>query len=319
MNHADLNHEGDQSQEAIALLQEEVARLEAEVRARDDAVRDAWAVEPADHGAAPDDGPWRRRLEELSAELAGRDETIAVLLEQTQHFEEAVAAQRAEWEQLNRWVQEVERRVEGRDGLDAHLGEELEAERRRAETLGGQLDSERRAWDVRRRALEGEVDDLRRRLAGLQAGGADGSGLRGQIEALERENRRLRDTCAALEQAEAAAAEVGPLRERLAVALAEAAHARAELLHEQDDRARERNEHQAALGAMRSQLACESLQRPAPADDNPEAREAGLEADERIRAFRQHLQDLHHREEEERAARSLSSRISRLWRHTGPG
>jgi hypothetical protein len=299
----------DHAGETIALLQEEVARLEAEVRARDEALH--HDLPDGLDGHRVDDGPLRRQVEELTAELAGRDETIGILLEQTRLFEEAAEAQRAEWEQLTRWVEEVERRVDGRDGQEARLGDDLEAERRRADDLGSQLDSERRAWDARRRALEGERDDLRRRLVEH----ADGAGRDGRLEALEQENHRLREGCAARGQADADTPEVGALRERLATALAEVEHARASLRLERDDRARERNEHEATLASLRSQLARDSLQRASDAG----AHDPGVEADERIRAFRQHLQELHQREAEERSSRTLSARLSRLWRHTGPG
>ena len=37
---------------------------------------------------------------------------------------------------------------------------------------------------------------------------------------------------------------------------------------------------------------------------------------QRIRAFRQHLKEIHEREAEERAQRTLTARLSRLWRKT---
>src|SRR5262245_13822795 len=106
------NTEDDATQEALALLQDEVARLEAELRARDEALLHAAPAPDADQA----DPALVRRVEELTSELAARDETVNLLLEQTQLFEEAAAAQRAEWEQLRGWVEEVEARVQGRDG-----------------------------------------------------------------------------------------------------------------------------------------------------------------------------------------------------------
>ena len=39
----------------------------------------------------------------------------------------------------------------------------------------------------------------------------------------------------------------------------------------------------------------------------------------RIRAFREHLKEIHTSETEQRAAAVLAARLSRLWRSTGPG
>jgi hypothetical protein len=312
MAQANLGAYDDAASETIALLQGEVERLEAEIRACNEALRAGLAEQPAGRdGDGEEAGPLRRKVEELSAELAGRDETIAVLLEQTSRFEEAAVASRAEWDQLARWVEEVEQRVEGQGERDVRLGDDLDAERRRSAELSDRLEAERRSWDARRRALEGEADDLRRRLAAGQGGGS------GQVEALEQENRRLRAECAARSEAAALAVEVGPLRERLAAAMAEVEGLRAELVCERDDRDREQKEHEAAVSSVRSRLMHEFADRQP--DTRRPANDPDLEPDERIRAFRQHLCELHRREQEERSARSLSSRLSRLWRHTGPG
>ena len=44
-----------------------------------------------------------------------------------------------------------------------------------------------------------------------------------------------------------------------------------------------------------------------------------LEADMRIRAFRQHLREIHVHESEARKPAGLSARLSRLWSRTRPG
>src|SRR5438270_8043476 len=93
----------DPTQDTIDLLHEEIARLEAELLARDDAALHAVDAEPAG-GDGDEDGALRRRVEELTAELATRDETVALLLDQARLFEEAAWAQRAEWDQLHQWV-----------------------------------------------------------------------------------------------------------------------------------------------------------------------------------------------------------------------
>jgi hypothetical protein len=313
------------TQETVALLLDEIARLENELRARDEA--ETWRAEAPPTVPSPpveprDPSP-DSRVEDLTTALAGRDETIAVLLEQTCLFEEAAQAQRAEWEQLTRWVEEVESRVEEQGGRDSRLGDELATERRRHVEAREGRESEARAWEVQRRSLEREVSDLRARLATPQH--PDGSNA--AVVALEAENQRLREACAALDKAKALAKEVKPLRERLAEALAECDRLRAELEHERDDRRREANEHEAELTALRSEHARAQLEttaesqlsaRAATADPGAPVTDSAAEADERIRALRDHLREIHQREAEERRARKLSARLSRLWHRTGP-
>ena len=293
------------SRETVTLLLDEVARLEAELRARDEAAPvDDW---PAD-GPAPADAELRSKVEQLTAELAGRDETIGVLLEQTQLFEEAAAAQRDEWEQLTRWVEEVEQRVGERGPDDGRQAEELAAERKRSEEQARRHEAEQTAWNAQKRRLLQELDALRAAQAGHPS------------KALEAEVRRLRAACAALEHDAAAVAELGPLRTRLAEGNDAVKQLRDQLRQERDDRAREKNEAEAAVTVLKSQLARVTLQRSSEilAQNGPPARPSTLDADERIRVLRQHLQEIHAREAEQRAQRGLAARLSRLWKNTGP-
>jgi chromosome segregation ATPase len=301
------------SEDTVSLLLDEIARLEAELRARDETDRFEPPAEPiACHGPADDE--LARQIELLTNELAGRDETIVVLLEQSELFEQAAAAQRAEWEQLHQWVQDVEQRVDSKDSREAQLESELQAERRRYEAQAQSIDVERKTAESRRQLLEREIQELRGRLSN-RSSDLPGDQL---ADELERENRSLREFCA---RYEAAAGAVGPLRQRLESTLVELDEVRTQLKQVEDDRQRERNEAEAELSAMRTRLASESSQRKAeeeqPAVDQRQS--SAIEADERIRAFREHLRELHKNEAEERAGRSLASRLSRLWRSTGPG
>jgi hypothetical protein len=245
------------------------------------------------------------------------------LLEQTRLFEEAASAQRAEWEQLNDWVAEVERRVEGRDTDGPRLLAELEDERRRAEGLRLTAESDRREWEAQRAGLQHESRLLRDQLA-RQEQGVDVRDDSAFAE-LAAENGTLRTECENYRKAAVESADIG---RRLASALVELEQARRDLRHQEDDRRREQIEHEAEVVALRSELARESLLRqvnPAdPAQATPEpvaprvASTSATEADERIRAFRQHLKQLHEDEAAQRANRSLASRLSRIWRNTGP-
>jgi chromosome segregation ATPase len=305
--------------ETIALLQDEITRLEAELSARDAAA--SPPVGESEPASVPEDwAELRRRVDDLAAELAVRDETIALLMDQARLFEEAEAAKQAEWEQLEQWVQEVERRVEDRDEQGRDLAHELETERRKVEAQRRTAETQQRAGEAQRQALERDIEQLRGTLARVarQHHAVDAAAL----EALEQDNRRLRDAVVELSATAAVAAEAEALRAQLQAARTELDQVRRELDQVRDDHQRECNEREAALAAERSQLAREMLQRhedqvnalapPAGAVD------AGLSVDERIRALRQHLREIHDQEEQERQQRRLSTRLSRLWRKTGP-
>jgi hypothetical protein len=309
------------SLDTIALLQEEIARLEAELRVRDEAVLESSAGSAPEINDSSSSEESRQQIDRLNAELVSRDETIGMLLEQTRLLEEAEATSRAEWEQLRQWVEEVERRVEQRDGNGFDLQTELEDERRRAETQRLAAEGERRRWEAQRLAMEKESEQLRTMLAQV-ASRSEVDSASAAMAALEAENQRLRDASREWARSSADAAEVEPLRKLLEETTKDRDDLKRQIQQLQDDRERERNEHEAALGALRSQMVVESIRRH---EEQVEAAElpssspnALLEADERIRAFRQHLREIHEVEEEQRMKRGLAARLSRLWRNTGP-
>ncbi len=299
------------TEDTIALLHEEIHRLEGELRLRDEALAESSRPTEADTYAF--DRVNAGRLAELSAEVAKRDETVVLLLEQVRLLEEAEAAGRAEWEQLQQWVEEVERRVEGRDQQGRDLLGELEAEKRRAESQRLAFETDRRTWETYRQTLENEVKQLRSKLAELarRPGGSTAA-----VEALEEENRRLREVCHELERHKALAAHAAHFRDRLQEAQTELSEAQHEIRRIADERERERIEYDAAVAAQRTRTARESLCRQ---EETPQV-ETGEPAtiDERIQALRLHLREIHEREEEERKNNRLSARLSRMWRSTSP-
>jgi hypothetical protein len=309
--------------DTITLLQEEITRLEAELRLRDESVFGSGAEPAPDLEGFATSEESLRQIEHLNAELIGREETIGLLLEHTRLLEEAEATSRAEWEQLRQWVEEVERRVEQRGGTDQELHAELESERQRAESLRQSAEADRRLGEAQRLALEKEVAQLRTTLSQMTArSDSDSDSHSAAVAALELENQQLRDARQEWARSSAAAAEVEPLRKLLLETTKDRDDLRRELQRLQDDRERERNEQEAELGALRSQLALKSIKRheeqvesAALPASKPNVR---LEADERIRAFRQHLREIHDDEEQQRMKRGLAARLSRLWRHTGP-
>ncbi|QEH38263.1 hypothetical protein OJF2_68610 [Aquisphaera giovannonii] len=310
--------------ETIALLQEEVARLEAELLARDEADRGrACAGDLDDDARVEADRAAREEAGRLRSDLAARDETIKLILDQLSLVEEAEAAGRAEWEQLAAWVSEMEERVERAEAAPPPAASlELERHRREAEALRAELDRERKAWAGRRAELERELERLRGLLAraprGEGAGGSDRPD-RAAIEAMEADNRRLRERCREVE--EDAAARMGSLRAAVDAARAEAEEARGQVAVIQDLRDREQREFEVAVASLRAQssraaaAAAAEVVRAEPAA--PGGR-ADIEPDMRIHAFRQHLREIHEREAEDRRNSSLAARLSRLWGRTAP-
>ena len=178
--------------EVIALLQEEVARLEQELRRQDQG-----PVEPTAKGttstpesiesvAAEELAVARATIERLEAELGDREETISLLLDQLSRVEEAQAASRAEWEQVAGWLAELEQRVEGQDGErgapcsgpDSEVVEVLRSENLRLRTAWEEL-SQRPATEPSETGAAGLAETRKERDA-----------LRRQLEQLQDEKRR---------------------------------------------------------------------------------------------------------------------------------
>jgi chromosome segregation ATPase len=307
-------------QDTIALLQEEIVRLEEEIRIRDEErLEEPPALEsevPLPPGPDPAEA---KRIEELTADLARRDETIVLLLDEIQLIEEAEAAKRAEWEQLNQWVEQVEERVESRDRDESNHERELESERRKSAEQRQSHETDKRAWQTQRKTLEEEIERMRARLSSVAKQTDSNADL--ALAALEGENRRLRKTCDELARKAAAADELGKQREQFVATRNQLDEAQAKVRSLEDDIQRERKEHEAALASLRSKQAQEPLQRREAHAETPSPAPRDLSlvtAEERMSAFRQHLQELHQREIDDRANNRLSARLSRLWRRTGP-
>jgi len=308
--------------ETIALLQDEIARLEGELLAHEETgASSAYSDRPRADAGAHDELPDRQELDRLGAELAARDETINLLLDQLRLVEEAESASRVEWEQLAQWVAEVEQRIERQDGAATEkLALELDAQRRQAEEARLQLNLERKAWNDERCGLENEIQRLQSLLArAAQEVAAPGDGV--ALVILESENERLRQLCQNLD--ETIKSEVQSLREAMEMGRRELDDVRKERDLVQDERNRERHEYEIAVASLRSQASRAAVAahesegraaRPEASSNVPPA----LEADIRIREFRQHLKEIHCHEAEARNRNKLTARLSRLWTRTGP-
>jgi predicted nucleic acid-binding Zn-ribbon protein len=257
------------------LLQAEIERLEAELAARDEALANAASAAPVH-----DD----RRVRDLTSELALRDETIAQLWDHLRQREEAEAATQADWDDVQRLIEDLEARLSG--GSPASPQEDRV-----------RWEADRRAWDDQRAYLETEIDELRSRLSRAAREARSGEATTpARLVELEEENQRLRDQCRRLPQLEAVAAEVEDLRGRV-----KAAEAPTYSVTQSWPR-------QALAGSAPTGAASSLKPRLSAADLTP---------DERIRALRQHLREVHEKEQEERKSGQLKTRLGRLWRSIG--
>ena len=302
-------------QDTICLLQEEIARLEDELRARNEATIEANRAHVEERvDAIPADFRSLARVDQLGADLAGREETIVMLLEQNRLLEEAEEAGREEWNQLHRWVEEVERRLDGREGSDRDVEDRLRAERSARESLQTEIEIDRRAWKSWRDAAENEIARLRAREA--ESGGSTQSSE--GLSELESENRRLRQECLDFQKSTATVAEVGFLRTKLDAARGETAELERKYQLVRDELECERKRHEVEMASARSRFAREALARNNPASGSTSGNN-DLSPDERIRAFREHLRELHVDESKQKEKRGLTNRLARLWNRTSPG
>jgi hypothetical protein len=306
--------------ETIALLQEEIARLEAELHAREEASQ-ALAAEGgrSDHERAGGEVMLGREVDQLRLELSAREETIGLLMEQLRLVEEAEAANKVEWEQLEQWVAEVEERVERQEGAGAHRVVEGSENHRREEEKAARArhEQERAGWAGERRKLEEQVASLEGMIA-ASAANQGSTGQQAALAAVEAENRRLRERFLELETTYRV--ELQSNKERLDRSLQERDDARGELRSCRDDREREGREYEMAIASLRAKISRAALGVPGTAAATSQAMEGNpaLEADIRIREFRQHLQEIHCLETKARDAQRLGARLSRLWRKTAP-
>lgn len=309
------------AEDTFALLLDEIARLESELATRDAELQQRAAAPalPYSEGPSEQERDLRKQVQTLIHEISERDETLALLLEHLSLYETAAAAQQAEWEQLHEWVAQVERRVEGREFNDSELRDELETQRQRADGLQVAIESERRAAENDRRQQERELERLRNQVASA----GDPAEVDARLATLEEENLKLRAALSAVEVAEQSVKEHEELTFHLANMSAQLEEARRELVVVVDERLRERNESAAEIAALKSELAQQSLARISESTtvlsgEGPAGASSAIEADERIRAFRLHLKELHEREAARRKQSGLAGRLSRLWHHTGP-
>src|SRR5262249_44357216 len=203
----------------------------------------------ADLDAEPGDDPIPAggpdaESERLAAELADRDETIRLLLDELERLEAAQAATRTEWEHLAGWVAELEGRVDGQDsGALRQLEERLVSQQQEEDTRRQRWEGDRRDWETQRQILEAEIARLQSTVNLAATAGGDDVGpvhdchgsAAAAVEALQAENVRLRAAWQELAERSTAAERSESLDEKLALELEQRQELRHQLQQMQDE------------------------------------------------------------------------------------
>lgn len=227
------------------------------------------------------------RLEQLLAELDEKDEQIATLSDLLRTSEDAVEAADEERQQMETWIGEVERRV-------GQWQEEWHAERDRMQLSIEELTEQR--------------DQAEQRLTSEGAAGAANPSRDRFLQQLREEYSLLKEKHLQLEQdrdllqSQLAQAGAADIEQRVTAAVDEALRVeRLELAQEKATIARLKSE----VAKQQEELESRSLRR---GDDQADS------ADLRIRAFREHLREIHETDPRPVQAPTFSDRMGKLWR-----
>jgi chromosome segregation ATPase len=277
------------AQETIEILRAEVEGLQSELRQRDGLLAEQREASDVHFSAGEPDASTEelvRRLEELLDELQHSDERIAALEDFLRAADEANAAEREEREQLEAWVSDIERRISQRE---AEWQAEADAQRQRVADVTAE-----------RERLEQQLV-----LVSSAAGADDSRQL--ELDRLRARNKELQEKLAARET------EAGQLKQQVQD-LQHRASPEAQRVEMEDGMREERvrlAQQRAELARQRAEIAAARADLQQPPGKSPTG-EPNVE--DRMRALRDHLREIHDQEQEEQAQRGLSARIARLWK-----
>ena len=274
--------------ETIATLRAEISVLQSELADRDallgELESDAFNDNTVSRTSFEDDASLQR-LDELLEELAQSDERMGLLEELITASEVAASAERDERRQLEAWVAGIEQRISANES-------ESQAE---IETLVKQVTQ-----------LRSERDRAQLQLQNAASGDDVKAEFNNSLQELRRENTELG---LKLEQLESQRTE---LQQQL-----DSADVQNAIKSHQDQLNEALREERAKLAQQTADL---TRSRAVLANQLAEIQRGGLTgqengADERVRALRNHLKDIHEQERDETEQRQgLMSRIAGLWR-----
>ncbi len=226
------------------------------------------------------------RLEQLLVELEEKDEQISTLSDLLRASEDAVEAVDEEREQMETWIGEVERRV-------SHWQEEWHAERDRLTQSVDELTQERDRAEQNLASGSDAGPSSTARDELLQQVREEYSLLKGKFLELEQDRSQL--------QTQLAESQVTDVEQRVAAIVDETLREeRLVLAQEKATIARAKSE----LSKQQENIESQQQRGDVSADS----------ADLRIRAFREHLREIHETEPRQVHAPSFSDRMGKLWR-----
>ena len=287
--------------DTLELLKAEVELLQSELAERDARLAELESLADIDGDLCDSpqtaDSPemeWLvERLEQLLTELERSDERLSMMADLLRAADDASAAEFEERRQIESWIGEIERRLTERE---LERGAEQQVLQRKATDLQSQLERAERQLDEAADGGNANVDrdnyvaQIRRDYAALEA-----KLLQSEAERDQLSTRLDAADVEAIEAQTQAAVEQALREEHLAIA-----QERTTFSQERAAFARERAE----LTRLRDEL--EDKRQKFDADpDN---------ANQRIRAFRDHLREIHETEVPPERPQGLSARIGKLWR-----
>ncbi len=281
----------DFQEDAVSLLQAEVELLRTELAERDS--RLAELDDLADFGLTPggevetvDSSELEAlaaRLEQLLAELEQSDERLLAMTELLQSAEDVNTAMTEERQQMEDWVSEIERRVSQRE----------------------------EEWQIEREGLKKAVNDLtRERDRAEQQVGTSQGGSKGPEEYLRKirlENTALKARVQSLEQ------DREQMEQRLETSQTQSVEERISAAVEQALRAERLQITQEKAGLAREKADLARLREEVDREAQNHTRDVNS-ADHRIRAFREHLREIHEQEPHRKKQDSMADRLAKLWR-----
>lgn len=280
----------------VSLLHSEIVSLQRELEERELLIaqlkKKTQGQKDESGGSSP---AASKKIDALLQELQVTDSRVSDLESELTALEELRAAELTEKAHLDSWVNDIERRIAIKEG-------EAEAE---LETLRSRLQSEKHARVATQEKADQELrsDDVSAELHDtLVVLRRDHEALREKYQDALDKQSELQKECAELRESTDEAAIEARIAEALRLERLQISQERAAISRKEHDINRK-------LKQIETQLDIEGQARK-NTDSDP---------DERFRAFRQRLKELHEEEKEEYVAPSIGKRLVKLWqRLDGP-
>lgn len=274
--------------ELNALLRAELDDLQIQIALRDERITELLSF--GDHGVSLETeeqpGAVEERIVTLNDELDRTDERVATLQELLSITEEANLAEQEERQQIQAWIDEVEIRLGQREG-------ELVVENQILQEKLEQAYEERNHLEMSLEHAVSNSDAEQVHSQTLETLRQQNTAIADELEQMRKQNDVLQQEVVSLRSTHDPESIEQQVNELVRVERLEIAQERA------------------AMARQRASLAKELDSMEDVADRGGKRTS---EPEQRFQAFRQHLKEIHQKQEEERKEQSLASRLTQLWR-----